>query len=177
MPEPPLRSQHALPGVSPRIGTTRTATRRDALMRILPLARLSRTRPRASLAKGNFVQSRNLVVAPTAYVNQGATAKSMSSIAAWACTVRPLLRAVCADELQFEQDIGIRTEARWEPSSHRRTTKPLAASLGRRTGFAATERRRVQQTQTRQYTAARLDAKALHYPGGVCRSVFECGRG
>ena len=203
MPEPPLRPQSGGQWRGPRRDSTRTprsfpldrrrhGRRPEAYARPAAAADarsvrlgLSRIRPPASQqyrthrwpagdARGLRQLRRNREINEFERMLFDSGMGSQSSAAS---NTSLLLRAVCTDELQFEQDIRIRAEARWKASSHLRTTKPLTASLRRRTRLAATERRRVQQTQTRQYTPARLDAKALHYPGGVGRSVFERGRG
>src|SRR3984957_6349638 len=78
-------------------------------------------------------------------------------------------------ELQLEQEIGARTEARRQVGE-RRPREPLAADLRRRAGRAAAQHRRVAQAERRHDAAPRLDAEALHHPECVDRGVFRYGR-
>src|ERR1700722_18722323 len=78
-------------------------------------------------------------------------------------------------ELQLEQEIGARTEARRQVGE-RRPREPLAADLRRRAGRAAAQHRRVAQAERRHGAAPRLDAAALHHPEGIDRGVSRYGR-
>jgi hypothetical protein len=66
-------------------------------------------------------------------------------------------------ELQFEEDIGVRTEARGEVHRRRLAIEPCAAVGFAGAGFAAVKRGCVAQAELRHHAATRLDAEAFHH--------------
>jgi hypothetical protein len=79
-------------------------------------------------------------------------------------------------DLQLEQNIGIRAEARSERRRPRRTVEPLAAVLFGRASFAAVKRSGVAQAQFRHRAAARLDTEALHHFNNMGGLTLAQGR-
>ena len=75
-------------------------------------------------------------------------------------------------DLQFKEEIGIRTEPRRQHRRRWRAIEPITAGLFAWTSLAAVKRRDVAQAQVRNDAAARLDTEALHHSNHVVRMQF-----